>query len=272
MCSHESAVILSLIRVEVRARTGRTKERTEYLILVKELVDVGKMNSVSNISRVLGAAFLLQYFTSLISGLILSQALPGNFLPSVGPVSVNLIDVANNAWLIRANILGQTATAAGVIFLWAMLFVTLRRRNEETALVGFGFYVLEGALLAASMVATFFLLQIGQEYVTAGNPAYLQTIGNLAFESMNFGETLAELPFCLGAILFYYLFYKSRIVPRILSLWGLVGVSLVLIGTLSAIFGYGVSFFVYLPYVPFEFVIGVWILVKGMSDASGTKQ
>jgi hypothetical protein len=230
------------------------------------------MNPANKTSRVLGVAFLLQYFTSLISGLILSQALPGNFLPSVGPASVNLIDVANNAWLIRANILGQTITAAGVIFLGAMLFVTLRRRNEETALVGFGFYILEGALLAASMIATFFLLQIGQEYVTTGTPAYLQTIGNLAFESMNFGETLAELPFCLGAILFYYMFYKSGNIPRILSLWGLVAVSLVLIGTLSAMFGCGVSFFVYLPYVPFEFVIGVWILVKGTSDASEVKQ
>jgi len=198
--------------------------------------------------------------------------LPGNFLPSVGFASVNLTDVANNAWLVRATILGQTATAAGVIFLGAILFVTLRRQNEKTALVGFGFYVLEGALLAASMVAAFFLLGISQQYVTSGQPAYLQTMGNLAFGSMNFGETLAELPFCLGAILFYYLFYRSRNIPSVLSLWGLVGVFLVLIGTLFAIFGYGVSFFVYLPYVPFEFVVGVWILVKGVSDASEIRQ
>jgi hypothetical protein len=29
--------------------------------------------------------------------------------------------------------------------------------------------------------------------------------------------------------------------------------------------------FVALPYIPFEFVIGVWILVKGIKDSSETK-
>jgi hypothetical protein len=70
--------------------------------------------------------------------------------------------------------------------------------------------------------------------------------------------------FCPGGILFYYLLDKSRIVPRVLSLWGLITVFPCLIATLFAVFGYEVPFFVYLPYVPFEFVIGVWILVKGI--------
>lgn len=75
------------------------------------------------------------------------------------------------------------------------------------------------------------------------------------------------LPFCLGAILFYYLLYKSGAVPRILSLWGLITVPLVLIGLLSKVLGYEVPFFLYLPlpYVPFEFVIGIWILAKGIN-------
>jgi hypothetical protein len=78
-------------------------------------------------------------------------------------------------------------------------------------------------------------------------------------------------PFCLGAILFYYLFYKSRVVPRVLSLWGLIAVSLVLIGTLFAICGHEVPLIVYLPYVPFEFVIGVWILVKGINEGAAER-
>jgi len=221
------------------------------------------MNSVDNTSGVLGAAFLLQATTSLISGLILKLALivPGN-------ISKSMTNIANNAWLMRANILGEMITAVGVIFLGAILFVTLRKQNEKIALVALGFYILEVALLAASRIAAFSLLLISQEYVTAGHPAYLQTMGNLALDSMDFGYTLLMLPFCLGAILFYYLFYKSIIIPRALSLWGLMAVSLALIGTLFAICGYEVSFLVYLPYVPFEFTVGVWILVKGINGDS----
>ncbi len=222
------------------------------------------MNTVNNTSRVLGAAFLLQAVTSLVSGLILKLALivPGN-------ISETMIKIANNTWLMRANILGEMITALGIIFLGAVLFVVLRKQNEKIAFIALGFYILEAALLAASRIQAFSLLRISQEYVTTGHPAYLQTIGNLAFESMNFGySALLMLAFCLGAILSYYLLYKSNIIPRVLSLWGLITVSLLLILTLFVIFGYEVPFFLYLPYVPFEFIAGVWILVKGVRDGS----
>ena len=219
--------------------------------------------AASSRSRVLGVAFLLQAITSLISGLILKLGLvvPGN-------ISESMMKIANHAWLMRANILGEMITAAGVILLGAVLFVTLRKQNETVALVALGFYILEGAILAASRIAAFSLLRTSQEYAAAGRPAYLQTIGTLAFASMDFGYTLLMLPFCLGAILFYSLLYKSRIVARVLSLWGLISVFLALLATLFAICGKEVSMFVYLPYLPFEFTVGAWILIKGTNTTA----
>ena len=221
------------------------------------------MNTINNTSKVLGAAFLLQAVTSLTSGMMLKLALivPGN-------ISETMIKIANNAWLMRANILGEMITALGIIFLGAVLFVVLRKQNEKMALTGLGFYILEAVLLAVSRMEAFSLLRISQEYGTAGYPAYLLTNGNLAFESMNFGYTLLMLAFCPGGILFYYLLYKSGIVPRTLSLWGIITVFPMLVGTLTQIFGYTIPFIFYLPYVPFEFVIGVWILVRGVKDGS----
>jgi hypothetical protein len=218
------------------------------------------MNTINNTSRVLGAAFLLQAVSSLVSNAFLLDPLivPGNIIST-------MTNIANNAMQVRAGILGDMVTAFGIIFLGAILFVTLRKQNEKMALVALGFYILEAVLLAVSRLLTFSLLRISQESVIAGHPAYLQSLGNLTFETMHFGfSALAMLAFCLGAILFYYLLDKSRIVPRVLSLWGLITVFPCLIGTLSALFGYQVPFLIYLPYAPFEFVIGVWILVKGI--------
>jgi hypothetical protein len=155
--------------------------------------------------------------------------------------------------------------ALGVVFLGAVLFIVLKKKNEIIALVALGFFVISAALLAVSRIEAFYLLRISQEYIVAGQPDYLQMLGNLSVESMDFaGGTLHSLVFSIGAILFYYLLYKSRAVPRILSLWGLITISLVLIGTLSKVLGYEVPFFVYFPYAPFEFVIGIWILAKGI--------
>ena len=195
----------------------------------------------------------------------LALTVPGN-------ISESMIKIANNAWLMRANILGEMTTALGIIFLGAVLFVTLRKQNEKMALVALGFYILEAVLLAVSRISAFSLLRISQEYVTTGQPAFLQTLGNLAIESMDFGYALLMLAFCPGGLLFYYLLYKSGIIPRVLSLWGLITVIPCLIATLSALFGYKLPFAVYLPYVPFEFAVGVWILVKGIKVTSEIKQ
>ena len=219
------------------------------------------MNSVKKTSIVLGIAFLLQFITSIINGMVLRPALiiTGNIIES-------MTNIANNVWLMKTYILVDMITALGVVFLGAILFIVLKKKNEIIALVALGFYVIAAALLAVSRMEAFYLLRISQEYIVAGQPDYLQMLGNLSVESMDFaGSTLHSLVFSIGAILFYYLLYKSRAVPRILSLWGLITVPLVLIGTLSAVFGYEVPFFVYFLYVPFEFVIGIWILAKGIN-------
>jgi len=225
------------------------------------------MNTVNKTSRILGVAFLLQFVTSFSSGAFLKQAwfVPGN-------ISETMLKIADNPWLMRTTILLDMLTALGVIFLGVILFLTLRKQNEKMALVALGFYILEAALLAVSRTEAFSLLRISQEYAAAANPA-LQTMGQVAYESMDYvGNTLHMLAFCLGGILFYFLLYKSRVVPAALSLWGLIATFPMLIGTLTQIFGYTLPFIIYVPYVPFELVIAVWILVKGIKDVSEIKQ
>jgi hypothetical protein len=219
------------------------------------------MNTVNKTSRILGVAFLLQFVTSFGSGVFLQSAW---LVPD--DISQTMLNIANNTGLVRANIFLDMLTALGVIFLGVILFLTLRQENEKIALTALTFYILEGALLAASKVATYSLLLISQEYAATGQPADLLLLGQIAYEAGDFvGMTLHMLAFCLGAFLFYTLLYKSRVVPAALSLWGLITLFPLLIGTVAAIFGYQLPFILYLPYVPFEFVIGIWILIKGVS-------
>jgi hypothetical protein len=226
------------------------------------------MNSVTKTSRILGIAFLLQFFTSFISNVfILPQATGLSAMSVPGNFAENLVHIADNIWLLRLSILLDMFTALGVIFLGAMLFVTLRKENEKIALTALGFYILEGALLAASKLDTFLLLRLSQEYAAAAQPANLLLMAQMSYETMLFiGGTLHTLAFCLGATLFYYLLDQSRLVPRALSLWGLITVLPILFGTVLAILGYEIPFIFYVPYVPFELVIGLWILVKGTTD------
>lgn len=184
-----------------------------------------------------------------------------------GDTHATMLKIAGNPSLLRLNILVDMLTALGVIFLGAMLYETLKGQNPKIALVGLAFYILEGALLAGSRLGTISLLHFSQEYATTGGPEILLSLAKTAIESMDFvGDTLHVLAFCLGGILFYYLLNRSKLVPRWLSLWGLVAIIPVLVGTLTAIFNYDLPFILFLPYVPFELVTGIWIIVKGIPE------
>ena len=74
--------------------------------------------------------------------------------------------------------------------------------------------------------------------------------------------------YCLGGILFYYLILKSKYVPIVLSLWGVIVASLGFIGTLLVLFDYDVPMYVFLPILPFELAIGVWLMVKGFNSSA----
>lgn len=98
-----------------------------------------------------------------------------------------------------------------------------------------------------------------------GNPAYLQSMAGVLVTTINYYYTLAMLAFSIGAPLFYILLYRSRMVPSALALWGLITAIIpCLAATLLSMLGIKLPFFVYLPYAPFEFVIGIWILIKGV--------
>ena len=79
---------------------------------------------------------------------------------------------------------------------------------------------------------------------------------------------LHMLPYTLGATLFYYLFYKSGFLPRVLSIWGLIAAPLAFIGSLFDHFGFDIPVVVFLPNLPFDFAVGLWLMVNGIRDGS----
>ena len=82
---------------------------------------------------------------------------------------------------------------------------------------------------------------------------------------------MISLPFLLGAGMYYYLMYRSTVVPRWLSVWGLLGVAVSLVATLYAgftqDFGFStVSTALNVPIGLQEMVLAVWLIAKGFNQ------
>ena len=86
------------------------------------------------------------------------------------------------------------------------------------------------------------------------------------------GPVGAVLTFGLGALMYYWVFYRSRLVPRWLSGWGLVGATLVTVSGLLVMFGLAVPLgttqaVLALPIAVQEIVLAVWLIAKGFNPA-----
>lgn len=219
----------------------------------------------NRLSRYLGAAFLLQAVTSLISG-----ALFLNPLVETGNIRETMLRFGNHAHLVQASIFGDIATALGIIALAAVLYEVAGQRNKPLALVALGFYILEAGILVGSKAAVFVLLHVSQEYMATGDRT-LETMAELALAAKDFLYRIHMIPFGFGAMIFYYLLYKSDVVPSWLSLWGLTAVPFVLVGAAAASSGIPVPpvlLVLAVPYVPFEFFAGIFLLVRGFHHTS----
>ena len=213
-----------------------------------------------NTPRFIGAAFLTQAVASAIAGLVL-----------LGPLTVpdNVVDTMTNfaghALQVRVGIVVEMITVVALVVLSVLLYLTLRKQNGKIALSALVLRIVEVALLSASRVATFSLLYASHASVLEGHPTYLQTLGGIAYNTQEAAYSLNMVFFTLGGTLFYYLLYRSRYVPRALSLFGLVAAPLAFVGTVVDLFGVAVPLFVFIPNLPFELAIGIWLLVKGAS-------
>ena len=232
------------------------------IILIRNI----KMNSNNCIPRLLGVAFFS------VAVLSIAQMYLSLFTLLSGSISDSFVNISNNLTQMRISILLALFTSVGIIVLAVLLFVVLHKQNKTIALVALGLYLAEAILLAVSKIGNFALIPLSLEYVKAGAPdsSYFQILGTLFFGVDRWGDTIHMLFFCLGGILWYYLFYKSKYIPRVLAVWGIGAISVGLIGMVLELFDVRVNLLFFLQIAVCELVIGLWLVVRGIRDGSET--
>jgi len=212
--------------------------------------------------RYLGAAFLAVFATSLAAGLLGDAALGGD-------ASTLLASVATNPEMLRASNLLWVVTGLGIIALAGLLLAVLGEADRPLALIAFGWWLAEGTMLAVGALGTYGLLAVGTGTAGAGTTAPEQAaLASLFYGIRESAFTMHMLFFCIGGLAWYGLMLRSRLVPRWIAAWGMVGVALLLAAMLVMAWDRGLELGILgglamLVYVPFEPVLGSWLLLRG---------
>jgi len=157
------------------------------------------------------------------------------------------------------------------------LYPILKKYNEGLAFGAAGFRVIEGAVQVVGALLYVVLLALSQEFVKAGAPAssYFQTADVVINAGIGWFRDAAGLSiFGIGALMYYIVFYQYRLVPRWLSVWGLVGITLTIIGALLVMFHLlppagTILIILLMPILPQELVLAVWLIAKGFNPSAG---
>ena len=216
-------------------------------------------------ARTVGILFIV----ATVAG-ILSVA----FLGSVLADPDYLINFSRNANQVIIGALLDLLGAGAFVGLAIVIFPVLKKHNEAIALGYVVARMIEAVPFIIANTSLLAILALSQGYVSAATsdaPNFLP-VGTGLRALYDGNQLLGPRVFAsLAALPFYYLLYQSKLLPRWISVWGLLGAPLYFASGMLAIIGLvdpssTFSILLFFPAALLEMVLAVWLIVKGFNE------
>jgi hypothetical protein len=152
------------------------------------------------------------------------------------------------------------------------LYIILKPVNRNLALLGLLWKLAEATIAIAIVLVSFIALQVlnGDAYVTVFSPEQLQVPVGLILNAHVATYSIPMVFLGLDMMVFSYLFFKSKYIPRILAGFGILSFALIFIHALMFILApkYAMmpvnQVLFWAPSGLFEIIIGIWLLSKSL--------
>jgi hypothetical protein len=221
-------------------------------------------------SIVVGVLFIIGTVAGVFSGIVTGPVLDApDYLAQVA---------ANERSMVLGAIL-VLVMGFPLAMIPAMMFPIFRQYNEPLAL---GAVIFRGVLEAVTYIvlATCWLLliSVGQASVSTGaaDAATFQAMGTFIKQAGYWTEHILALVFTIGALMLYWLFFKTKLIPNWLALWGFFGAILYFAAPIFNLFdpshpalSLGVKWGnLMAPLAIQEMVFALWMIIKGFNSAA----
>jgi hypothetical protein len=187
------------------------------------------------------------------------------------PIPDYLVNVSANESQVIIGMLIEWIYALAVVGIIATLLPILKKHNEALALGFFCLRFIEAICIIVGSIGLLTLLTLSQEFVEAGAPgaSNFQTVGTVVLAIRDWAFLIGSgLVWSLSALILNYLLYQRKLVPRWLSVWGLLGALLSFANYLPEFFGIDSIEILFLPIAVQEMVFAVWLIVKGLNSSA----
>ena len=190
--------------------------------------------------------------------LVLSAVVTGGVL--AGPAYLAQVAAQPNQVAIGALLVLLAGFALAMV---PVVFWPIGRRYNETLAMGYVVFrgAIETVLYIVGALGWLLLIALSTQPDAGPLAGFVRTTVAVTWDQ------LLAIPFALGALMFYVLLYQSRLVPRWLSAWGLVGAVLYIVPPLGSMFGLSLGVLM-APLAVQEMVMAVWLIARGFNPAA----
>ena len=205
---------------------------------------------------------------AVVGGEVLTSLISGKPLAGVDLLSLVAADSSQLTWGAFLTFMMGISLVAMTVFLYPVI----RKASKELAMGMVLFRgALEGTFYVLTTLSILTLVAVGNEYIASGaNSAVLQSISNVLYQFENLKAPVSSIIFLIGTTCIYLTFYRTRLIPRWLSVWGFIGVVTSMAAALLSFFHMdpGIGFYLEMVIAPQEIVMALWLIIKGFNPSA----
>jgi hypothetical protein len=175
---------------------------------------------------------------------------------------------------VTVGIVLELIVALAIVGTGVALYPILKRQNESVALGFVSARVIETGIIVVGVISILAVVTLRQEPPSGADAASMTTTAAalVAVQKLTFLIGQGLMP-GINGVLLGYLFYRSRLVPRIMPALGLIGGPLMISSIIGQLFGINEqvstwSLIALLPIFLWELSLGIYLVVKGFRPAA----
>ena len=214
-------------------------------------------------NAIAAGSFLLAAIVLGVIGMILTIDITPENILTIDTIQINKLAMGSALFIL------MTFACAGIAF---SLYPILKTKNPALAIAVVGFRVIEAACIIASATSRLKIVSLvknAQSALPSQTALYQFTAEQYFIEADWIGAVGGTLAFCFGALIYYCIFTQSNLIPRWISIWGIIAILTHIVSVILIIFGAdswsNFDLVLNLPIFLNELILGSWLIFKGFN-------
>jgi len=216
------------------------------------------MNTTKTTGQIVGVLFLTLMVAYIIGMILIDPVLNATNL---------FTEIGANKNRLFIGVLFELINGLAYLGIAVLLYPILKKPHEQLALLYLALRIIEFTMQMVSDISPLILITSSEKFteLTHQNTGVAEALGSSLLALRYWANNMVFITYGLGAVIFYTLAYKMKLFPRFLSVWGIIGAPLVLLGVILDSISIDIGVDLGLVMGLNEIVLGIWLIAKGFN-------